>query len=179
MSVWRAVSWRHPFLCQRPPGEVVTLTTAKILTNVIVSIDVDTREQQNSNGSPPWTSENVVLLKFFLQALLQNCSMGHNWGWMFFLFRSDFLDMWKTTMPRGELEGLVDFADGGEAIIVICISAWSSYSHKCQSGSFTQCDLVCTSSGRTRYHDRVHCPCYNENSNDCDDRELTNSVAPP
>ena len=80
MSVWRAVSWRHPFLCQRPAGEVVTLTTAKILTNVIVSIDVDTREQQNSNGSPPWTSENVVLLKFFLQALLQNCSMGHNWG---------------------------------------------------------------------------------------------------
>ena len=82
-------------------------------------------------------------------------------------------------MPRGELEGLVDFADGGEAIIVICISAGSSNSHKCQSGSFTQCDLVCTSSGRTRYHDRVHCPCYNENSNDCDDRELTNSVAPP
>ena len=36
MSVWRAVSWRHPFLCQRPPGEVVTLTTTKILTNVIV-----------------------------------------------------------------------------------------------------------------------------------------------
>ena len=142
------------------------------------SIDIDTREQQNSNGSPPWTSDNVALLK----SLYKHCYRTALWdttGDECFLFRSDFLDMWKTTMPRGELEGLVDFADGGEATIVICISAWSSYNHKCQSGSFTQCDLVCTSSGRTRYHDRVHCPCYNENSNDCDDRELTNSVAPP
>ena len=75
MSVWRAVSWRHPFLCQRPPGEVVTLTTAKILTNVIVSIDVDTREQQNSNGSPPWTSDNVALLK----SLYKHCYRTALW----------------------------------------------------------------------------------------------------